>query len=90
VHSARGTNEHLQIYLWTSAGPGPFDLEFVFWNDLTFPSDLDAAELDRRLQRLVELADDCRAGSPESRCILATEHNADPRELLANPHVIIW
>jgi hypothetical protein len=42
------------------------------------------------LQRLVELADNCRAGSPESRCILATEHNADPRKLLANPQVIVW
>jgi hypothetical protein len=80
----------LQIYIWTSAGPGPFDVEFVFWNDLTFPRELPETELDQRLKRLVELADDCRAGVPKSRCILSTEHNHDPRELLTNPHVVVW
>lgn len=88
--SARGTKEHLQIYIWTSSGGGAFDLEFVFWNDRTFPPNLDAVELDGRLQRLVELADSCRVGAPESRCILTTEHNGDPHELRANAHVIVW
>jgi len=90
LHSAHGTSEHLQIYIWTSRGPGPFDLEFVFWNDLTFPSSVDAAERERRLLRLVELADTCRGTAPGARCILAPEHNGDPRELLTGSHVIVW
>jgi hypothetical protein len=88
--SARGTAEHLQIYIWTAAGCAPFDIEFVFWNDLTFPSGLSADELSARFDRLVGLADACRGEAARSRCILSSEHNGDPRELIGSPHVVVW
>jgi hypothetical protein len=88
--SAYETSEHLQIYISTPVGGATFDVEFVFWNDLSFPADLDAAERSRRLERLVALAEACRAGSSTSRCILSDEHNRDPRELLACEYAVIW
>ncbi|MBL8947515.1 MAG: hypothetical protein JNK45_30370 [Myxococcales bacterium] len=88
--SAYGTNEHLQIYISTPVGVGTFDVEFVFWNDLSFPADLDAAERSRRLERLVALAEACRSSSSTSRCIPSDEHNGDPRELLENEYAVIW
>lgn len=88
--SARGTAEHVQIRLSMNDDPSLLDLELVFWNDLTFPPGLEVVEYSRRLERLVGLAERCRGGSPKSRCILATEHNGDPRELLAHPNAIVW
>jgi hypothetical protein len=88
--SAHGTSEHLQVYVLSSEAGDPFDLEIVFWNDLTFPRTLDSVELERRFKRIVGLAENCRAGVTEARCILATEHNGDPRELLAKPCVVVW
>ena len=81
--SGRGTSEHLQVYVWTPAGTGHVDLELVFWNDLSFARDLTEPELSRRLDRLVGLAEACRGENSSSRCILSTEHNGDPRELLS-------
>lgn len=43
-----------------------------------------------RTKRLVRLAEDCRGDGSHSRCILSTEHNGDPRELLESPHVLVW
>lgn len=88
--SARDTADHLQVLISKPDGDGRLDVEFVFWNDLTFPDGLLDAEYSRRLDRLVSLADECRGGSAQSRCILSTEHNGEPRKLLSNPHVIIW
>lgn len=88
--AANGTKNHLQIYVWMSEAEHSFDLEFVFWNDLTFPEGLDVVESELRFNRLRDLAESCRAEAPGARCILSPEHNGDPRELLTEPSVVVW
>lgn len=80
----------LQINLWPVAASEPLDLEFVFWNDLAFPPQLSSAEHAVRFARLVQLAEDCRRGAVGARCILAPEHNGDPREILGRPGTFVW
>jgi hypothetical protein len=87
--SASGSREHLQVYLETAVDLS-CDVEFVFWNDLTFPTHLSEEELSTRLERLISLAEGTRIGAPDSRCILSTEHNGDPRELLSLDGVVVW
>jgi len=88
--SAYGTSEHLQIYLFIGPPSEPLEVEFVFWNDLTFPPSIPDRERARRLDQSVDLAEDCRRGAPGARCILSSEHNADPRELLSCSHALVW
>jgi hypothetical protein len=83
-------SRHLQLYLSRSEGSEPLDLEFVFWNDLMFPSGTSRATCTERLDWLLDLAEDCRRGASEARCILAPDHNGDPREILANPETLVW
>lgn len=90
LRSANGTPHHLQVYLFTDPKADSLDVEFVLWNDLTFPKHLDDSELRARLETLVRLATDCRAGVPDAACILSIEHNGDPRELLDSELAIVW
>ena len=90
LRAASGEREFLQIYIENSAGPQMFDVELVFWNDLTFPPHLSEAERKAELLRLVDLAEQCRAGQPESPCILSGEHNGDPKELLDSEYAVVW
>lgn len=88
LRSANGTAEHLQIYLWFD-GP-QLEVELVFWNDMTFPPSLSPGEYERRTHRLVSLAEACRAGVTGARCVLSTEWNGTPEELLNRPGVVVW
>lgn len=72
----------LQVHAWPVAPAEPLDLELVFWSDRAFPPRLSTAERARRWDGLLDIAEDCRRGAPGARCILAAEHNGDPRELL--------
>lgn len=90
LRSNNGGPQHLQIYLWPSDGSTPLDAEFVFWNDLTFPSGASPAECATRFDWLVDLAEDCRRDAPGARCILACEHNGDPREIIGSPGSLVW
>ena len=80
----------LQINLWPVSASEPLDLEFVFWNDLAFPPHLSSTERAARFDRLVRLVEDCRRGAAGARCILASEHNGDPREILGHPGTLVW
>ncbi len=82
LRSANGTARHLQIYLWADVEGETLEVELVFWNDLTFPRNLDASEREQRLGGLVRLAEACRTGVTGAHCILAPEHNGSPEELL--------
>ena len=90
LRAASGKREHLQIYIENSAGPLMFDVELVFWNDLTFPPHLSEAERKAELLRLVDLAEQCRAGQPESPCILSDEYNGDLEKLLDSEYAVVW
>ena len=78
--SASGTSDHLQVYIWLSER-GQIEVELCFWVDLTFPPDLDETELTRRFDRLITIANACRAGATESMCVLGSETIRDPRNL---------
>lgn len=86
--SAYGTERHLQIDLWHKSEY--MEINLVFWNDLTFPPQLTTDELGRRLDRLVDFAEACRAGCPGSICILYGERYGDPRELLDCRKAVKW
>ena len=88
LRSAVGTAEHLQVYLWFD-GP-ELQIELVFWNDKTFPPGLSPGEYERRIHRLVSLAEACRAGVTGARCILSAEWNGTTEELLNRPGVVVW
>jgi hypothetical protein len=92
LRSAYGTAQHLQIYLWVDAEAAMLEVEFVFWNDLTFPKSLEIEERDRRLDALISLAEACRTGITGARCVLAPEHNGPTEELLENHDglVVVW
>ena len=90
LRSGKETDRHLQIYLWISESKKAVDVEFVFWNDMTFPAGISSEVLSTRFDRLVNLAEACRSGAPEARCILSDEHNGDPRELLLRPDILVW
>lgn len=92
LRSANGSSRHLQVYLWlTTAGTDQgLELEFVFWNDMTFPKENSEARNEEALSRLLTLAQACRSHSPGAKCILAGEHNGDPRELLENEWAVVW
>ena len=86
--SAEGTTEHLQIYHWID-GSG-LEVELVFWNDMTFPPNLSPRERERRLSRLVSVAEACREGVAAARCVLSDEWNGTTQELLNRPGVLVW
>ena len=92
LRSANGTARHLQIYLWADVEAATLEVELVFWNDLTFPTNLELVEREQRLRALVSLAEACRTGVPRARCILAPEHNGPTEELLEgnDEHVVVW
>jgi hypothetical protein len=92
LRSANGTTRHLQIYLWADPAAATLEVEFVFWNDLTFPRNLDAAEREQQLRTLVSLAEACRTGVPGARCILSPEHNGQTEELLESDseYRVVW
>lgn len=88
--SATGTAQHLQVYLWIDLEAAVLELELVFWNDITFPRGLELGVCKQRLQSLVSLAEACRVGVSDARCVLAAEHNGPIEELLQNDHVVLW
>lgn len=91
--SASGTARHLQIYLWLDPYDGTLDVELVFWNDMTFPTDVATAERARRFDALVSLAENLRAGAPDARCVLSSEHNGSAHELFESPfreRCVVW
>lgn len=92
LRSANGTPRHLQIYLWADVKAATLEVELVFWNDLTFPHDIGAAEREQRLRALVSLAEACRKGVHGARCILAPEHNGPTEELLEShgEDLVVW
>ena len=92
LRSAYGTAEHLQIYLWVKVEAAMLEVEFVFWNDLTFPKSLETEERDRRLDVLISLAEACRTSIAGAKCILTPEHNGSTEELLENHdgRVVVW
>lgn len=92
LQSAVGTARHLQIYLWVDADAAILEVEFVFWNNLTFPESLVTEERDQRLNALISLAEACRAGVAGARCVLAPEHNGPTEELLEkqDEFVVVW
>ena len=92
LRSANGTPRHLQLYLWSDPKTGTLEVEIVFWNDLTFPPNLDSEERERRLSALVSLAEACRSEARDARCILAPEHNGPTEELLErhHGHLVVW
>lgn len=91
-HSLRSAAEELQIHLWVDAATATFEVELVFWNDVTFPPGLAIAVYARRFDTLVSLAERCRVGARGAKCILTPEHNGPTAELLAEDraHVVVW
>lgn len=92
LRSANWTARHLQIYLWVDVETATLEVELVFWNDLTFPQNINAVEYEQRLKALVSLAEACRTGVPGARCILSPEYNGPTGELLEryDEYVIVW
>ncbi len=90
LRSASGTARHLQIYVFIDPANDCIELEFVFWNDLTFPKSVSEPELRARLENLLKLARECRKDVPGSRCVLSGEHNGDPRDLLDSEWALVW
>lgn len=92
LRSANGTARHLQIYLWADVDAGTLEVELVFWNDLTFPHNLEPVEREQRLRALISLAEACRIGVSGARCILTPEHNGPTEELLErnDEYVVVW
>lgn len=90
--SASGTAQHLQIIVWVDPKTPELEVEFVFWNNLTFPPSLQTWEREQRLEALISLAEACRAGVPGARCILAAEHNGPIEEVLENDDEfkVVW
>lgn len=88
--SATGTPQHLQIYLRFDLKAITLEVEIVFWNDITFPKNLSPEEREQRLEDLSSLAEACRNGVPDARCILAAEHNGPVKELLELESTVIW
>lgn len=90
VRSAHKTEKDLLIYLWAPNRSNIFDIEFVFWNDLTLPAHVTDDECERRFERLITIAERCRTGAKASRCILSDEYNSDPRDLLTCYRASVW
>jgi hypothetical protein len=92
LRSANGTARHLQVYLWLDSKAAMLEVEFAFWNELTFPRDVGIEERERRFDALLSLAEKCRAGIPGARCALAAEHNGPTEDLLEKPRefVVVW
>jgi len=88
--SAIGTPQHLQIYLRFDLKAIALEVEIVFWNDITFPQNLSPEEREQRLEALLSLAEACRNGFSDARCILAAEHNGPVKELLELESTVIW
>lgn len=90
LRSANGTARHLQIYVFVDATSDNLEVEFVFWNDLTFPKNVSESELRARFGNLLKIARECRNGVPGSHCVLSGEHNGDPHELLDAEWTLVW
>lgn len=90
LRSASGTAHHLQIYVFVDSANDYLEVEFVFWNDLTFPNNVSESELRARFGNLLKLARECRKGVPSSRCVLSGEYNGDPHDLLDSEWALVW
>lgn len=82
--------QHLQVYLRFDLKAIALEVEIVFWNDITFPQNLRPDEREQRLEALLSLAEACRNGFSDARCILAAEHNGPVKELLELESTVIW
>ncbi|WP_207061324.1 hypothetical protein [Motiliproteus sp. SC1-56] len=93
VHSLRaGLDEQAccYFYFWVDAVARRIEVELVFWNDLCFPAGRPVAEHKRVLGRLLRIAHRIRGDNPQCKCILSSEYNSEPRELLNSREVAIW
>ena len=99
VHSLRAKvaqRTNCYFYFWIDAERGRLEIEMVFWNDLSFPAGLSLSKHKAMLGSLLRVAHHIRGENHQSRCILSTEYNSEPRELLKRPlpgsprEVAIW
>ena len=92
-HSIRGSfsgDHDLCFYIWIDGKKQIFEVEMVFWNDITFPEANSEHQHIDTLARLVDLAERIRSRANSSKCILSPEHNGPTEELFSNEHVVIW
>ncbi|MEO1482288.1 MAG: hypothetical protein AAFU77_09305 [Myxococcota bacterium] len=83
------TENDVQVYVWIPNDGPFFELEIVFWNDLSFPLSLDLEERLRKFTRLLEIAETIRSVACGRYVILAAEHKGPTEELLLGGALVL-
>jgi hypothetical protein len=92
-HVIRGNfseQETCVYYLWIDTDEKLIDVEMVFWNDTSFPSERTEQEHKATLAKYIEVANYIKVLGENSTCVLSGEWNGNHKELLEKEWAVIW